>query len=86
MLILLLTALSVWISTSIVFGYIAWRLFVLVRADGRAGIWQWSAETKKRFRRPGKEVEERRGRSPESVVLVKEEDTKQSPDEPTTKQ
>ena len=57
MLILLLTALSVWISTSIVFGYIAWRLFVLVRADGRAGIWQWLAETKKRFRRPGKEVE-----------------------------
>ena len=81
MLILLLAALSAWISTSLVFGYIAWRLFVLVRADGRAGVSQWSTETRKRFRRQKKEAEERRGRSPESVVLVKEEDTNSPPDQ-----
>lgn len=67
---LLLAALSVWISTSLVFGYTAWRLFVLTRADGRAGVSQWSTETKRRFRRKKKEAEEIRGRSPESVVLV----------------
>ena len=79
MLVLLLTALSVWISAGIVFGYLVWRLFVLVRADGRAGVSQWSAETKKRFRRPKKEAEERRGRSTESAVLVKrEEDASQA--------
>lgn len=79
MLTLLLAALSVWISTSLVFGYIAWRLFVLIRADGRAGVSQWSSETKKRFRRQKKETEARRGRSPESVVpAVKEEDTNPS--------
>jgi hypothetical protein len=80
MLVMLLAALSVWISTSIVLGYAAWRLFVLVRTDGRAGVSQWSAETRKRFKRQKKEAEERRGRSPESVVLVKNEDTKPSPD------
>ena len=74
MLILLLTALSVWISTSIVLGYLVWRLFTLVRTDGRAGVSQWSAETRRRFRRQKKiETEERRGRSSESVVLVKKE-------------
>ena len=81
MLILLLSALSVWISTSIVFGYIVWRLFVLVRAGGRAGVSEWSAETKKRFRRRKTEPEERRGRSPEPVVL---EDTKRLPDQLTS--
>ena len=61
-------------------GYIAWRLFVLVRADGRAGVSEWSTETRKRFRRR-KEIEERRGRSPESV---KKEDTNLSPDQTTS--
>jgi len=83
MLILLLAALSVWISTSIVFGYLVWRLFVLVRADGRAGVWQWSAETAKRFRRQKKEAEERRGRSPKPVALVEEEDDRPPVDQPT---
>lgn len=86
MLALLLTVLSVWISTGIVFGYLVWRFFVLVRADGRAGVSQWSAETKKRFRRPKEEVEERRGRSPEPVVLVTKGDTKPLPDQPTREQ
>ncbi|KAF9785190.1 hypothetical protein BJ322DRAFT_1108649 [Thelephora terrestris] len=85
MLILLLAALSAWISTSLVFGYIAWRLYALVRSDGRAGVSQWSTETKGRFRRQKKEAEERRGRSPESVVLVKEEETSTPPDESTDK-
>ena len=84
MLALLLAALSVWISTSLVFGYISWRLFVLIRADGRAGVWQWSTETKQRFRRQKKETGERRGRSPgSSVVLVKTEDTNPAPDQAT---
>ncbi|KAF9650134.1 hypothetical protein BDM02DRAFT_3268196 [Thelephora ganbajun] len=80
MLIILLAALSVWISTSIMLGYLVWRLFILVRADGRAGVSQWSAETTKRFRRQRKETEEKRGRSSESVVLVKEEDKKSLPE------
>jgi len=80
---LLLAALSAWISVGIVFGYIVWRLYVLVKADGRAGVSQWSAETKTRFRRRKKEVEERRGRSPESVVLVKEENTEPLPNQST---
>lgn len=83
MLTLVLAALSVWISTSLVFGYIALRLFVLIRADGKAGVSQWSTETKQRFRRRKKEAEERRGRSPESVVLVKTEDVKTPPDQTT---
>lgn len=82
MLTVLLAALSVWISTNLVFGYIAWRLFVLVRADGRAGVSQWSAETKQRFRRQKKEAEGRRGRSSESVVLF--QDTKSSSPGQTT--
>lgn len=83
-LVLLLAVLSAWISTGLVLGYIAWRLYVLVRADGRAGVSQWSTETKKRFRRQKKEPEERRGRSPESsVVLVKTEDSNSSPDQTT---
>lgn len=69
-----------------VFGYLIWRLFILVRADGRAGVWQWSAETRERFRRQKKvEAEERRGRSPESVVFVKNEGgNRSSPDPPTS--
>ena len=90
MLTLLLAALSVWISTSIVFGYLVWRLFVLVRANGRAGVSRWSVETRTRFRRQKKEAEERRGRSTEPVVLAKkEEENKPSPDQltdETTKQ
>jgi hypothetical protein len=81
MLALLLAALSVWISTSLVFGYIAWRLFVLIKADGRAGVSQWSAETKQRFRRQRKETEERRGRSPGPGVQIETEDTKSPPDQ-----
>jgi len=80
MVIVLLTALSAWISTSIVLGYIVWRLFVLVRASGRAGVSQWSAETTKRFRRQ-KEAEERRGRSPGTTGLKREEETKALPDQ-----
>jgi len=83
-LVILLAALSVWISTSIVFGYLGWRLFVLVRTGGRAGVSEWSAETRKRFRRQKKvEAEERRGRSTEPVVLVKEEENNPSPNQPT---
>jgi len=84
MLAILLAVLSMWISTSVVLGYIAWRLFVLVRADGRAGVSQWSAETTKRFRRRKKEAEGRRGRSSEPVVLVKEENTMPLPNQPTS--
>jgi len=80
MLIVLLTALSAWISTSIVLGYLVWRLFVLVRASGRAGVSQWSAETTERFRRQKKDVEERRGRSPGAAALAREEETKPPPD------
>lgn len=83
MLVLVLAALSLWISTGLVFGFISWRLFTLVRAGGRAGVSQWSVETRKRFRRQNKESEERRGRSRESVVLVKKEDTDTSPDKTT---
>ena len=85
MLILFLAALSVWISTGIVFGYIVWRFFTLVRTDGRAGVSQWSAETRRRFRRQRKvEAEERRGRSSESVVMVKNEgEDKPSAGQPT---
>lgn len=79
MLVLLLAALSVWISTGIVLGYLVWRLFILVRTDGRAGVSQWSVETRRRFRRQKKvEPEERRGRSPESAVLVKREEDNES--------
>lgn len=84
MLVLLLAVLSAWISSSLVFGYIAWRLFVLVRADGKAGVSEWSTETRKRFKRQKREIEERRGRSPESVVLVKQEDTNPPPDQSTS--
>jgi len=84
MLAVLLAALSVWISTGMVIAYILWRLFTLVRADGRAGVRRWSTETMGRFRRQKKvETEERRGRSPESVVLVKEGGNHTPPDEPT---
>lgn len=84
MLMILLAALSVWISTGILFGYLVWRLFTLVRADGRAGVSEWSVETKKRFRRQKKvETEERRGRSSESVVLVKKEEGESSSHQPT---
>ena len=84
MLAVLLAALSVWISASMVVTYILWRLFTLVRADGRAGVRKWSTETRGRFRRQKKvETEERRGRSPESVVLVKEGDNHTPPDQPT---
>ena len=79
MLVVLLTALSAWISTSIVLGYLVWRLFVLVRASGRAGVSQWSAETKKRFRRQ-KDAEERRGRSPGTTGLTRQDETKALPD------
>jgi len=80
MLIVLLTALSAWISTSIVLGYLVWRLFVLVRASGRAGVSQWSAETTKRFKRQ-RVAEERRGRSPGTTALTREEETKALPDQ-----
>lgn len=83
MLVLVLAVLSAWISSSLVFGYIAWRLFVLVRADGKAGVSEWSTETRKRFKRQKREIEERRGRSPESVVLVRQEDTNSPPDQST---
>lgn len=84
MLAVLLAALSVWISTGMVIAYILWRLFTLVRTDGRAGVRQWSTETRGRFRRQKKvETEERRGRSPESVVLVKEGGNRTPPDGPT---
>lgn len=84
MLVLLLAALSMWVSTAILFGYIVWRLYVLVRADGRAGVSQWSAETKTRFRRQKRGAEERRGRSPEPAMPAKKEDTKPLPDQLTS--
>ena len=84
MLVILLTALSAWISTSLVFGYIAWRFFILVRTDGREGVWRWSAETTNRFRRQKKQARERRGRSPGSVVSVKGEETEPLSDQRTS--
>jgi len=87
MLAVLLAALSVWISVGMVVAYIMWRLFILVRADGKAGVRQWSTETRGRFRRQKKiETEERRGRSPESVVLVKKEGENHTPPDQPTKE
>ena len=87
MLAVLLAALSVWISSGMVVAYIMWRLFILVRADGRAGVRHWSTETRGRFRRQKKiETEERRGRSPESVVLVKKEGEDHTPPDQPSKE
>ena len=55
-----------------------------MRAEGRAGVSQWSAETAKRFRRRKKETEERRGRPSGSVALTKEEDDRPPLDQPTS--
>lgn len=55
-----------------------------MRVGGRAGVSQWSVETKRRFRRQKKaEAEERRGRSSDSVALFREGDSKSSTGQPT---
>ena len=74
-----LAILSAGISAIVISTYLSVRLFVLVRADGRAGLSEWSDETKSRFIRG--ESEERRGRrtstgSAGSIVIVGKESEK----------
>jgi hypothetical protein len=72
---LLLALFSVCISGSAISVYLFFRLFTLVRADGRAGLSEWSSETKSHFMR-GELEEGKRGRSPSSsgsLVVVKDD-------------
>jgi hypothetical protein len=73
---LILAIISAGISAALISSYLFARLFVLIRVDGRAGLSEWSNETKSLFIRG--EPEEEKGRRPSSgstgsVVVVKHE-------------